>query len=73
MLLILVGFTFYIVKRMDGSVEIKPYIFRLPWRLICHEDCGYLSQFEDVSRHVHGEFTWIWTDLLWGDTLGMLF
>ena len=48
-LLMLVGFTFYIVKRMDGSVEIKPYIFRLPWRLIYHENCG---SFKSVRRPI---------------------
>ena len=49
MLLMLVGFTFYIVKRMDGSVEIKPYIFRLPWRLTYHENCG---SFKSVRRPI---------------------
>ena len=49
MLLMLVGFTFYIVKRMDGSVKIKPYIFRLPWRLIYHENCG---SFKSVRRPI---------------------
>ena len=74
MLLMLVGFTFYIVKRMDGSVEIKPYIFRLPWRLIYHENCGsFKSVRRPIQTYVHGEFTWIWTDPLWGDKSGMLF